>query len=191
MPSSPDSVLWADCEGFLDDWKVRVRSDQLKAAVAVNSELIRLYWDIGRAIVERQQRVGWGNAEVDRLATDRQTAFAGQQGFSPRNVWWMRAFYLAYALTPALPAKSAKKIVEPILPQPVAEIFWGLNVLLIEQMKDPEARLWYAKATKEFGWSWAVLEHQIETNAHGRKGKRSRTSRRRCRPRSPTSPGKR
>ena len=156
---------------FLLDLKARVRSAQLKAAIAINSELIRLYWDIGRAIVERQQQDGWGKAVVDRLATDLQTEFAGRQGFSPRNVWRMRAFYLAYAPAIDPSVRPSKKRVEPILPQAVAEIPWGHNALLIEQVKDPAARLWYAKATKEFGWSRAVLEHQIETNAYGRKGK--------------------
>src|SRR5260370_29062584 len=81
---------------LLEDLKGRVRSAQLKAALSVNREMIRLYWDIGRLIVERQEREGWGKGIVDRLAKDIQKAFPGLAGFSPSNVSRMRAFYLAY-----------------------------------------------------------------------------------------------
>lgn len=168
-PSPANALLPTGYAELLDDLKGRVRSAQLRAAVSVNAELIRLYWDIGRAIVGRQQRDDWGNAVVDRLATDLQTAFPGRHGFSPRNVWRMRAFYLAYAPVPAV--EPSREPVEPVLPQAVAEIPWGHNALLVEQVKDAAARLWYARATKEFGWSRAVLEHQIETDAYRRKGK--------------------
>ncbi len=163
-----NALLPTGYAALLDDLKSRVRSAQLKAAVSVNAELIRLYWDIGRAIVERQQGDGWGSAVVDRLATDLQVAFPGQHGFSPRNVWRMRAFYLAYAPAPAV--EPSRNSADPVLPQAVAEIPWGHNALLVEQVKDPDARLWYAQATKEFGWSRAVLEHQIETDAYRRQG---------------------
>ncbi len=79
-----------------EDLKTRVRSAQLKAAVVVNRELIQLYWDIGRLIVERQDKEDWGKSVVERLAADIQRAFPGIQGFSPVNVWRMRAFFLAY-----------------------------------------------------------------------------------------------
>lgn len=82
---------------LLDDLKSRVRSAQLKAAVAVNRELIQLYWDIGRLIVERQEQEGWGKSVVERLADDIQQAFPGLGGFSRSNVFRMRAFYSAYA----------------------------------------------------------------------------------------------
>src|SRR6266516_2123649 len=81
---------------LLEELKGRVRTAQLKAALSVNREMIQLYWDIGRLIVERQEREGWGKAVVDRLAKDIQKAFPGLGGFSPSNVWRMRAFYLGY-----------------------------------------------------------------------------------------------
>src|SRR6266481_1200946 len=80
---------------LLEDLKVRVRTAQLKATLSVNREMIQLYWDIGRRIVERQEREGWGKGVVDRLAKDIQKAFPGLKGFSPGNVWRMRSFYLA------------------------------------------------------------------------------------------------
>src|SRR5438876_7803820 len=95
---------------LLEDLKSRVRTAQLKAAVAVNREMIQLYWDIGRLIVERQEREGWGKGIVDRLARDIQKAFPGLAGFSPLNVTRMRMFYLAYT----------KEVT--ILSQPVTEL---------------------------------------------------------------------
>ena len=164
IPTTTD-VLPSGYDLFLDDLKQRVRTSQLKAAIAVNSELIRLYWDIGRSIVERQQQDGWGKAVVDRLAGDIQQSFPGISGFSPRNVWRMRAFFLAYV------PESSRNANASILPQAVAEIPWGHNIVLLERIKDLTARLWYVKATKEFGWSRSILEHQIESNTYGRKGK--------------------
>lgn len=153
---------------FLEDLKTRIRSAQLKAAVAVNTELIRLYWDIGRGIAERQGVHGWGSKVVDQLGRDLQTAFPGVGGFSRQNVYRMRAFYLAYSDAAGIVSQAARQSGPP--PE-VAEIPWFHNVAIIEQVKDPAARTWYAKATKEFGWSRSMLEHQIETDAFNRKGK--------------------
>jgi predicted nuclease of restriction endonuclease-like (RecB) superfamily len=110
---------------LLEDLKSRIRSAQVRAAVAVNRELIGLYWDIGRAIVERQQREEWGSAVIERLSRDLRAAFPEVQGFSPRNLWRMRALYVAYcdpALLPqpAEPASTDGRSV--ILPQAVAEM---------------------------------------------------------------------
>src|SRR5271165_5998017 len=95
VPASASALPQGYAE-LLEDLKGRVRTAQLKAAVAVNREMIQLYWDIGRLIVERQEREGWGKGIVDRLAKDIQKAFPGLAGFSPSNVWRMRSFYLAY-----------------------------------------------------------------------------------------------
>lgn len=157
-PTTDGGILPADYAAFLDDLKTRVRSAQLKAAVAVNTELIQLYWDIGRAILQRQQTEGWGTKVIERLGQDLQREFPGQAGYSPRNLKYMRAFAEAW---PDL----------AIVQQAAAQIPWFHNVVLLEQVKDPVARLWYAKATKEHGWSRAVLEHQIETDLYGRKGR--------------------
>lgn len=102
--------LPADYPGFLESLKARVRQAQTKAMLSSNRELIALYWDIGRRIVERQEREGWGKRVVDRLAADIQQAFPGIRGFSPGNVWRMRAFFLAYRST------------QPILTQPAREL---------------------------------------------------------------------
>jgi predicted nuclease of restriction endonuclease-like (RecB) superfamily len=156
---------------LLEDLKGRVRTAQLKAALAVNREMIQLYWDIGRLIVERQEREGWGKGIVDRLAKDIQKAFPGLQGFSPRNVWRMRAFYLAYTKEVTILPQPAAELDGANLPQAAAEIPWFHNVILIEKIKDPLQRLWYAQQTLQHGWSRTILELQIESNLYSRQGK--------------------
>lgn len=167
---------------LLEDLKTRVRSAQLKAAVAVNRELIQLYWDIGRLIVQRQDQEGWGKSVVEQLAADIQRAFPGIKGFSPVNVWRMRAFFLAYAEPPAILSQPVtesrkKKLSQPATdsvsrpPDFIADLPWGHNQVLLFKVKEPTERLWYAAKAIEHGWSRAVLTVQIETDLHGRQGK--------------------
>src|SRR2546422_10698620 len=94
-PAGRLKKLPAGYPALLDDLKQRIRAAQVKAALAVNRELIALYWQIGKSIAERPRSEGWGKSVVDRLATDLQRAFPGMEGFSPQNIWRMRAFYLA------------------------------------------------------------------------------------------------
>ncbi len=156
---------------LLDDLKRRIRAAQVKAALSVNRELIALYWHIGKSIVERQKAEGWGKTVVERLATDLQREFPGVGGFSPQNIWYMRAFYLAW--TDDL--QNLQQLVGDFdgksLPQPVAGIPWGHNIQLITKLKAPIPRLWYARQTLEHGWSRAVLVHQIESDLFKRQGK--------------------
>ena len=168
---------------LLADLKARVRAAQLRAVVSVNRELILLYWDIGRIIVEAQTTKGYGKQVVERLADDLHEAFPKMDGFSPRNVWRMRAFYLAWTegsqkhRQPVgnLDSKILPQLVAELdghnLPQPVADIPWGHNVLLLEKIPNPILRLWYAHKVIEHGWSRAVLTHHIETQLHKREGK--------------------
>ena len=159
--SSLQPGLPADYGQFLESLKTRVRQSQTKAMLSVNRELIALYWDIGRQIVERQEREGWGKGVVDRLALDIQREFPGIGGFSPGNVWRMRAFFLAYRPESSILAQPARELPPepklaqavrqtarsnpsqavtemdlPILPRPVAEIPWGHNVLIFEKLKN-------------------------------------------------------
>lgn len=163
--------LPADYPELLESLKARVRQAQTGAMLSVNRELIRLYWDIGRLIVERQDIEGWGKGVVDRLAGDIQKAFPGIQGFSPRNVWRMRTFYLAYTQGVANLPQPVTEIDGVNLPQAVAGIPWGHNVWLLEKVKDAKQRLWYAAKTLEHGWSRAVLTVQIGSDLFGRQGK--------------------
>lgn len=175
--------LPADYAEFLESLKARVRQAQTKALLSVDRELIALYRDIGRRIVERQEREGWGKRVVDRLAADIQRAFPGLRGFSASNVSRMRAFYRAYAretaisaqavpkVTKANAAQAVRQITDDQPPVPLSEIPWGHNVILLFKLSNPAQRLWYAAKTLEHGWSRAVLTVQIESDLYGRQGK--------------------
>jgi len=95
--TKPDSRVTPDYSRFIAELKERIQSARVAAARAVNRELILLYWDIGRAIVEKQKALGWGDSIVDQLARDLQAAFPYNQGFSARNVWRMRQFFLDHS----------------------------------------------------------------------------------------------
>ncbi|MBI4970841.1 MAG: DUF1016 domain-containing protein [Candidatus Omnitrophica bacterium] len=142
---------------FLSELKERIRSAQIKASVSVNRELILLYWDIGREILHRQKREGWGTRVINRIAIDLNREFPQMKGFSLRNLKYMRTFAEVY------PDK-------PIVQQAVAQLPWGQNLLLIEKVKDPAVRFWYAHKAVENGWSRAVLWHQIDTKLYERQG---------------------
>ena len=131
----------------------RIRAAQYDALKAVNREMINLYWDIGKMIVTRQQNVNWGKSVVEQLAKDLQAEFPGISGFSTRNIWRMRDFYLTYHS-------------QEILPPMVAEIGWTHNVVILEKCKDDLEREFYIKMTRKFGWTKNVLIHQIENQTY-------------------------
>ena len=156
---------------FMEELKARIRAARVKAVLAANEELIRLYWDIGKAIVERQRTESWGKAVVEQLAADIQEAFPGIAGFSPRNIWRMRSFYLAWTEGVRILSQPVTELDGENLPAAVAALPWGHNIQLLLMLKDPALRFWYAQKTQEHGWSRAVLVHQIETSLHERQGK--------------------
>lgn len=133
--------------------KERIRSAQYEALKAVNKELISLYWDIGRMIVERQRGRTWGKAVVERLADDLQKEFPGMQGFSAQNLWYMRQFYNEYHNKPKL---------QPL----VGEISWSKNLIVMARCKDDLEREFYIRMTRKCGWSKNVLIHQIENQSY-------------------------
>lgn len=162
-------LLPAGYQEFFEDIKRRVAEARTRATLAVNRKLIELYWCIGSLIVYRQQEEGWGSAVIERLSGDLRASFPQVTGFSKSNIWRMRAFYLAYPSSQDL-AQLARDSRETALPQAVAEIPWGHNIALIEKVKSPQQRLWYAAQTIEHGWSRAVLVHQIESDLYSRQG---------------------
>jgi predicted nuclease of restriction endonuclease-like (RecB) superfamily len=195
---------------FVDGIKQRIRVAQIKAAISANRELILLYWDIGRAIVDAQKDKGYGKRVVEMLSADLRREFPEMAGLSALNLWRMRAFYLAYAVSDqklsqavtesdSAPQKLKQSVSESpkqsaVALQPalqlhgqklsqaatqsiraaielVASLPWGHNIVLMQKIKELDARLWYARAALEHGWSRAVLTHQIETRLHRREGK--------------------
>lgn len=153
LKSNSSTSIDPDYVVFVEDIKKRVRAAQYEALKAVNKELVALYWDIGQLIVARQKNNGWGKAIVENLAKDLQAEFPGVQGFSTRNIWRMRDFYLAYQASEKLP---------PL----VAEIGWTHNTAILEKCKDGLQREFYIRMTRKFGWTKNVLLHQIENQAY-------------------------
>ncbi|MFZ2358079.1 MAG: PDDEXK nuclease domain-containing protein [Anaerolineae bacterium] len=133
--------------------KERVLTAQLQAFRAVNTELIGLYWDIGRMIVEKQAGETWGKSVVQQLAGDLQNEFPGIRGFSASNLWRMKSFFETYAASERLA-------------QLVREIGWGHNLVILARCKDPLEREFYLRMTRKFGWSRNVLVHQIENQSY-------------------------
>lgn len=158
MPKSPN--LFPNDENYLallDGLKTRIRSAQIRAALAVNKELILLYWQIGREILTRQEKEGWGSKVITRLAQDLKREFPDIKGFSRSNLMYMRAFADAYPD-------------EQFVHQAGGQIPWKHNCVLLDKVKDPQARLWYIHQTITNGWSRNVLILQIESNLYTRQG---------------------
>jgi len=139
---------------FLHDVKQQVIESRIHAARLVNRALIGLYWSIGKLIVEKQERLGWGKSVVEQLSLDLKSEFPDMTGFSSRNLWDMKRLYELYAESPEK------------LRQLVAEIPWGHNVLIMQRVKTEAARQYYLEATAQLGWTRKVLLNQIKANAY-------------------------
>lgn len=153
-----DNQLSLAYETFLIDLKDRIRTARTRASLAVNKELVLLYWEIGRDILDRQQREGWGTKVIERLAQDLRREFPEMKGLSSRNMKYMRTFAEAW---------PEKEFVQQV----VAQLPWGHNVRLLDRVKEPQERKWYAGRVIEHGWSRPVLVHQIESRLYHRQGK--------------------
>ena len=156
MPSSltsPDGY-----ELFLTDLRERIQTAQVRAALAVNKELVLLYWQIGQQILAKQAEQGWGRKVVTQLSKDLKQAFPSMKGLSRTNLMYMRAFAAAWP--------EQKQIVQA----PLGQLSWYHNVALVEKLKGTEERLWYAHQTVLNGWSRNRLVEQIESNLYLRQG---------------------
>jgi predicted nuclease of restriction endonuclease-like (RecB) superfamily len=147
------NVIVQGYQEFLAQLKCQIRSRQYQALRAVNRELVDLYWEMGEAIHNKQQVLGWGKAVVENLARDLQAEFPGRNGFSAQNLWLMRQFYRGY---------SEKPILQPL----VREISWAKNLVILSRCKDDLEREFYLRATARFGWTKAVLQHQIDNKSY-------------------------
>ncbi|MCK9423374.1 MAG: PDDEXK nuclease domain-containing protein, partial [Bacteroidales bacterium] len=142
-----------DYQTFLLSIKKRILDAQYTALKAVNKELIRLYWDLGKMIVEKQEKQGWGKAVVQTLAMDLQREFPGISGFSLSNLWRIRSFYYSY------------QNIEKLAPL-VREIGWSHNVIIFEKCKNPEEKEFYLVNTIKSGWTKEILLHQIANKTY-------------------------
>ncbi len=148
---------------FITSLKAKICSAQIKGAIAVNRELINLYWEIGKEILEKQEQEGWGAKVMERVAKDLQNEFPGIEGFSRANMFRMKAFFSAY--------EKVAQAVRQFESLPIFSIPWGHNILLLQKVKDVNERLWYASKTIEHGWSRSMLTIWIENDLYHREGK--------------------
>jgi len=188
--SKPIAALPPDYAPLLSEIKARVQSARIKAGLAANRELLKLYWDIGRLILDRQHKEGWGTKVIDRLSADLQQEFPGQQGFSPRNLKYMRTLAEAWPETlitqqpvaqlperksePSIGQASLARVpgsMSPIVQAPLAQLPWYHHLALLDKLDRPTDRLWYAAMAVEHGWSRNVLALQIQDGLHQRQGK--------------------
>ena len=170
----PEKLQAAEASQYADlvgEIKQRIRHAQTRAWMAVNAELIRLYWCIGQVIDRRQQQEGYGTAVLPRLARDLHNELPEEKGFSERNIKRMLAFFRLYP-DAALDSE--------LVPQAVAQVFsaplllalpWGHHAVLMEKVKDSAARQWYMQAALDSGWSRYLLQDHIQANSHQRAGK--------------------
>jgi predicted nuclease of restriction endonuclease-like (RecB) superfamily len=148
----------SDYRDFIRSLKQKVQSAQIKAARAVNTQLIELYWDLGKLITEKQQEAGWGDAVIDQVARDLTRELDGVKGFSRRNLYYMQRFYGFY--------QEQDEFVQQL----VAQIPWGHNIEIFQKVKEPDKALWYVRKTLENNWSRNVLAHQLDSQLFERQG---------------------
>lgn len=156
VTKSGELVLPEDYQAFLGQLKDRVRTARLRALRRVNTDLLELYWTIGRDILTRQEAQAWGSGVIGRLAEDLRVAFPAMKGFSRSNLFYMRGFASAWP--------------EPIVQQPVGQLPWGHITVLLDKLDTAETRDWYAAAAVEHGWSRNVLMNMIMNRTLERSG---------------------
>lgn len=154
----PRAEVPGDYLATLADIKRRIQEERRRVVVTANAAMVVLYWDIGQLILDRQSNAGWGAKVIDRLSADLRDAYPDMQGFSPRNLKYMRAFAAAW---------PDREIVQRV----VARLPWRQSIALLERLDDPDTRLWYAEQAMRHGWSQPVLCFQIDNRAHERHGK--------------------
>lgn len=169
-----------DYKIWLSGLKSTIQQRQIKAAIAVNVELIKLYWELGKQIVEKQETAKWGTSFINQLSRDLKNEFSDMKGFSYDNLRYMKSFYLFYFSkseqpVPILENLDSELFVshlahENIILNQLTQIPWGHHVLILKKLKNREHSLFYIQQTIENNWSRAVLEYQIETKLHSRQG---------------------
>ena len=140
---------------FLNDLKNKIRHAQHQAYRVVNKKLISLYWDIGKSIADKQEKLGWGQKIIQQLAGDLQKEFPKNSGFSERNLKYMKKFYIEY---------KGKPKVQPL----VAQIPWSHNLIILDKTKNDYEKEYYCRMVLKYNWSKRILAHQIESKSFER-----------------------
>ena len=153
------SIIDNDYFIILDEIKEKIRNSQIKATISVNAELIKLYLNIGKIIVDKQKTSNWGDSIISILSKDLMNEFPDMKGFSRSNLFNMRKFYLSYCLF------------EPKVQQLVGQLPWGHNIILIDKIKNKTEIKFYILEAIKNNWSRNTLINQIENNLFQRSGK--------------------
>jgi len=161
-----DIINITDYKDWLQNLKEKIQQSQIKAAIQVNSELLRLYWQIGKDIVEKQAQAKWGDGFLQTLSADLCKEFPTMKGFSYRNLKSIRQWYLFYNQLDII-----RKQVVSQLEVSLFSIPWGHHIMIMQRCKNTQEALFYVHKTIENHWSRSVLEHQIALNLYVRQGK--------------------
>ena len=162
-------------KAFIQDVKRRIQTAQIKAAVTVNQELLRLYWDLAGRIVAKQQDSAWGDGFLPQMSRDLQSEFPDMKGFSLRNLKYMRQWFQFWSNDSAIGQQLVAQLDQPAIGQrvaaPIFQIPWGHNLTILGKIKNADEAVFYVQKTIQNNWSRAVLTHHIETGLYQREGK--------------------
>ena len=161
-----DIINITDYKDWLQNLKGKIQQSQIKAAIQVNSELLRLYWQIGKDIVEKQTQAKWGDGFLQTLSADLYKEFPTMKGFSYRNLKSIRQWYLFYNQLDIIGKQLVSQLEVSLFSIP-----WGHHIMIMQRCKDTQEALFYVHKTIENHWSRSVLEHQIALNLYARQGK--------------------
>jgi len=157
-----------------NDWilqlKLRFQQTQIKAAVQVNSELLKFYWELGAEIVEKQEKTKWGTGFMSQLSSDLLVAFPQVKGFSLSNIKYIRQWYLFYNQDVVISQQAVGQLPDRNVNQ-LFQIPWGHHIAIISKCKTIQEAFYYLSNTINYGWSRSVLVHQIESDLYVREGK--------------------
>jgi predicted nuclease of restriction endonuclease-like (RecB) superfamily len=151
---------------FFVEIKQQIQNAQIKAALSVNKELLRLYWNIASMMIEKQKNYNWGDGFIEQIAKDLQNEFPNLKGFSVRNIKYIRQWYLYWTEELII----GQQLVAQLDLEKIFQIPWGHNILIISKIKDIKKAIFYIHKTIENNWSRNVLIHQIESNLFQRQG---------------------
>jgi predicted nuclease of restriction endonuclease-like (RecB) superfamily len=164
---------------WLNTIKSNIQQRQIKAATKVNTELLLLYWDLGKRMIEKQQTSSWGDALIPQLAKDLSNAFPGSKGFSRSNLFnikkWVEFYNRPEIVQQVvgqfqIPDNQIIKYGNEIIPRVISQLPWGHNIAIIDKCKMAHEAIFYLQYALANNWSRTVLIHQIESRLHLRKG---------------------
>ena len=166
--SNPKNIITSEYKNWIVDLKLRIRQSQIKAAVKVNTELLRLYWQMGSEIVEKQKNAHWGDGFLKQLSKDLMSDFPDMKGLSYRNLRAIKQWFLFYN-----ESFTKWQQVAAILVNTFFSIPWGHHILIIQKCKNIDTALFYIQQTVENNWSRNVLDWQIDSNLYERRGSKT------------------